>query len=339
MHCSATILTHNQNSKWIELSSGLTNLERKVLEYLRQRPYANPREIADAIGMSLVAVRMALYRLRNRGLVAKTSKGYVARLFRSGALEMYMKEKTTEEQPKLVMEEKTRAEALHKKQELTSSISTKGVAEENLITRDEVNKIIGSRISDLENKFSNLIDNLKKELLAKLKEIEKDLSTTINEDYKNKVLSIEKRVRELNDKIKELEQSLLKITETVESIKKKVLELKSSITLKSTFQERKLSRYTSLLDVLMERGILNIEEARRIVSNEMKSLNDYVREGKVVIVGDLVVLREFYEEILMRLPMPISEYRNLDPNVRRLIDAMIQDGILYIHRGVEIRKV
>lgn len=320
------------------MASGLSSLERKVLEYLRQRPYANPREIADAIGMSLVAVRMALYKLRNRGLVAKTSRGYVARLFRSGALEMYMKEKTTEETSRVSTKEE-QIEVPHRKQEQALTTSTKSDVEKNLVTKNELNEIIEAKISNLEQKFDNIINNLRREFSAKLEELEKTFSNNISEVFKERIPSIEARVKELDSKIRELEQSLLKISETIESLKKRVLELKSSISLKTTFQERRLRRYASLLDVLMERGILDIEEARRIVSNEMKSLNDYVREGRVVIVGDLVALREFYEEILMRLPISISEYRDLDPNARRLIDAMIQDGILYIHRGVEIRKV
>lgn len=59
-------------------------VEERVLAYLRGSPGATPREIADALGVSLGAVRVALVRLREAGLVVRSSRGgYVARV--SGA--------------------------------------------------------------------------------------------------------------------------------------------------------------------------------------------------------------------------------------------------------------
>ncbi|MEZ0290707.1 MAG: winged helix-turn-helix transcriptional regulator [Sulfolobales archaeon] len=57
----------------------LNPIDRAVLDYLKRNPYSKPREIADSLGFSLVTVRASLYRLRERGLVVRTSKGYMTR--------------------------------------------------------------------------------------------------------------------------------------------------------------------------------------------------------------------------------------------------------------------
>ena len=54
-------------------------MAEKVVEYLRNNPYAKPSEIADYLGVSIAVVRRLLYMLRSRGLVVRTSRGYVLR--------------------------------------------------------------------------------------------------------------------------------------------------------------------------------------------------------------------------------------------------------------------
>ncbi len=57
----------------------LNPIDKTILEYLRKHPNSKPREIADSLGFSIVAVRSSLYRLRERGYVARTSRGYIAK--------------------------------------------------------------------------------------------------------------------------------------------------------------------------------------------------------------------------------------------------------------------
>ncbi len=56
------------------------NLENEVLEYLRWNPNSRPSDVANALGVSPQLVRAVLARLRRKGLVYRTSRGYVARL-------------------------------------------------------------------------------------------------------------------------------------------------------------------------------------------------------------------------------------------------------------------
>ena len=51
-------------------------VEERVLAYLREHPGAGPREIADALGEPLARIRLALQRLRDRGLVARGDEGH-----------------------------------------------------------------------------------------------------------------------------------------------------------------------------------------------------------------------------------------------------------------------
>ncbi|MEM0454115.1 MAG: helix-turn-helix domain-containing protein [Sulfolobales archaeon] len=57
------------------------NTEEKVLSYLRTHPGATPREVADALGIGLTSVRIAINRLRELGYVIRSSRGgYVVRI-------------------------------------------------------------------------------------------------------------------------------------------------------------------------------------------------------------------------------------------------------------------
>jgi len=62
------------------------SLTDKIIEYLKQHPNAKPREIADYLGVSPRVVRAILTRLRNRGIVIRSDKGYVLR--RPGTVEV-----------------------------------------------------------------------------------------------------------------------------------------------------------------------------------------------------------------------------------------------------------
>lgn len=58
----------------------MSSLTDKVIEYLKHHPNAKPREIADYLGVSPRIVRVILTRLRNRGIVVCSEKGYALRI-------------------------------------------------------------------------------------------------------------------------------------------------------------------------------------------------------------------------------------------------------------------
>ena len=52
------------------------SLEEEIINYLKENPGANIREIAEALGLSYSIVRNILYRLRNSGIVSKSERGF-----------------------------------------------------------------------------------------------------------------------------------------------------------------------------------------------------------------------------------------------------------------------
>jgi len=52
----------------------------RVVEYLRWHPNAKPSEIADFLGVNPRIVRVVLARLRSKGVVVRTEKGYSLRI-------------------------------------------------------------------------------------------------------------------------------------------------------------------------------------------------------------------------------------------------------------------
>jgi len=109
-------------------------LAEKVVEYLRSNPYAKPSEIADYLGVSVKLVRRLLYRLRSRGLVARTDKGYVLKESASGGGDV-------------------RREAA-RGQETVLGRTERGVGERVGI------EVLKKRVEDLEKRVSKLEDSL-----------------------------------------------------------------------------------------------------------------------------------------------------------------------------------
>lgn len=56
------------------------SIASKVIEYLKWHPNAKPSEIADYLGVSPRLVRAVLARLRAKGVMSRTEKGYVLRV-------------------------------------------------------------------------------------------------------------------------------------------------------------------------------------------------------------------------------------------------------------------
>ncbi len=65
------------------------NLENEVLEYLRWNPNSRPSDIANALGVSPRLIRAVLARLRRKGLVYRTSRGYIARILDESGEHVY----------------------------------------------------------------------------------------------------------------------------------------------------------------------------------------------------------------------------------------------------------
>jgi biotin operon repressor len=223
------------------------SVEDRVLSYLKVNPGATPREIADALGISLASVRIAINRLRELGYVIRSSKGgYVVRV----------------------------------SQELPTPT----------------------------------------EIVSNTRSTVQDSQQGIGFD------SIIKLLNELSSKVNELEGRVGKLEKEVNYIKKSLPKIPSK------HVEGECS--DKLLSTLKLRNILSINEVREIIS---KPLEEYVREGKVVVINDLVVSSEFLKSFKSKFPIKTSEISRLSPEELRLLEALVRSNQAYLYSGVEYR--
>ena len=218
------------------------SVEERVLSYLRVNPGATPREVADALGISLVSVRIAINRLRELGYVIRSSKGgYVVRV--------------SQELP------------------TPTDIISNTQSTENVV-------------------FDSII----------------------------------KLVNELSSKISELEGRVGRLEKEVNYIKRSLPKIPS----KHVGSEGS----DKLISTLKLRSILSVNEVREIIS---KPLEEYVREGKVVVVNDLVVSSEFLKNFKSKFPIKVSEINKLSPEELKLLEALVRSNQAYLYSGVEYR--
>ncbi len=234
------------------------NIYRKIVEYLKSNPGAMPREIADALGISVGMVRIALLRLRESGYVVRSSKGgYVVK---SGA----------------------------------EGVETQGAAETG--TYEGVRKKVGGGA-----------DTRAGEDLNALREYVNSEITAL----RNEVSELRKIVESLSDRVGKIETEF-------------------TLLMKSLKTERKAREEPS---VLGEEAIMRVDDAR----NRGISVDSLVRTGNYVIVGNYVVSQSFMEGFKKKFPIPLREVKNLTKEERELLDAMVSEGLAYLHAGKEYR--
>ncbi|MEM1866967.1 MAG: hypothetical protein QXN43_04445, partial [Zestosphaera sp.] len=74
-----------------------------------------------------------------------------------------------------------------------------------------------------------------------------------------------------------------------------------------------------------------------ILRNRGVSVDSLVRSGNYVVVGNYVVLHSFMEEFKKRFPISLREVKNLKDEERELLNAMVSEGLAYLHAGKEYR--
>jgi DNA-binding Lrp family transcriptional regulator len=229
-----------------------TNIDKLVLSYLQKHPYSKPREIADGLGFSIVTVRYSLLRLRERGLVVRTSKGYIAR------------------------------------SQARKEIQQERAAEQTYAPQGEAD--------------------------------------------------ISKEIGELKERVTELEKTLEDALENLSKLEKELSELKVFIKALQTVEKPQRQR-DQFLEILSQEKLMTIAEARKEVSKHMESLEYYIDRGDVVVVGDFIVDKQFYESLISRMPIKVDEINALSAKEKILVEAMISEGIVYIDKGKEIKPI
>ncbi|OYT52078.1 MAG: hypothetical protein B6U73_00620 [Desulfurococcales archaeon ex4484_204] len=228
------------------------SVDRRVLTFLRNNPGSTPREIADALGLSINTVRVAIARLREAGFIMRSSRGgYVAKVVA----------------PSSLLEE---GHQWDRGAEISGTDTLSELREEIASLAKDVN-YIKKRLERMETE----INIIKKALQSSLKQSRADLCRTAREEDK-------------------------------------------------------------LLAELRSRMVIPINEAKQLTS---KPLETYVVKRDLVLVSKYTVLRSFYEEFKKKFPIKLNEVKRLSAAEKGLLDAMIKDGMVYLHGGREYRLI
>ncbi|MEM1527913.1 MAG: winged helix-turn-helix transcriptional regulator [Sulfolobales archaeon] len=226
------------------------SVELRILKYLKENPGATPRLIADALGLPLSQVRIALNRLRDSGHVVRVpGEGYYARVADSTSLE---------------------------EAETESSVE--------------------------------------------LKKQKDGLSFDI-EKLREEVSHLAARVNKLEKEVKEIKVALEALTKVGQEVRPRSL-LEQDLNEDRTVKE------------LKSRKIMKLSE---VIAIAKKPIDEYVKAGLVVVVSDLAVDSEFYKNFSSKFPIKKLEVSKLSYEERELMNAMIKEGIVYLHCGREYR--
>ncbi len=160
------------------------SITNKIIEYLKTHPFAKPTEIANALGISVKLVRIVLTKLKNRGIVVRTQRGYIVRPSTetkesrdiSEEIKAMESSESTLREPYLV----TKEEEIHEKQlrpvEVNRQIQQS--RETMSIPTDLVDAI--TRLNEVSNSFRNLIEDLKNIVMELRRTRETQISSTFN---------------------------------------------------------------------------------------------------------------------------------------------------------------
>ncbi len=151
--------------------------------------------------------------------------------------------------------------------------------------------------------------------------VEKAPATTPN------ITELEEKLREIEGRIKSLEAMLAELKNTLNGIKKAVREAKKS--------KRTIKREAVKVERL-PKPIMSIMEARSSLGGVFDSL---VYSGKVVVVGSLAIDGDYYREFISRFPITVKEAEKFSEQEKMLLEALKNEGKVYLYAGKEYRLV
>ena len=139
----------------------------------------------------------------------------------------------------------------------------------------------------------------------------------------------------LINEVEELRNYVSDLKERVEKLEKELIIIKRGLQSKSS--EPGIKKVTDkLLRALEDKKVIKASEALKLTD---KPLETYVRGGKAVIIGNLIASTKFFEGFRRRFPLKVSEVRSLTWVERELLEAMIREGVVYLHGGREYRLI
>ncbi len=162
-------------------------------------------------------------------------------------------------------------------------------------------------------------DNALEEAVEKPKETQvSDMIKSGEETYDR---NIEEKIKELEARILTLTKMFEKVMEELESLKRE-LKTEKRINKSEPKSEKKLDK--------LPRPVMNVKEAINILGSRLDELK---LEGRVEVIGSIVVDTSFYEEFKKKFPIPVNEVDKLSSMEKILLNEMIRDARVIVHAG------
>ncbi len=276
----------------------------RVLEFVRDYPGARAKEVAELLGISPRLAQSILYQLKNKGFVEKAGRGYIV----TDKGRWFLSKQSTLPVPGGARE-KPVAEQVEERGRATGSF-TGGAAASEAIPETRGGEVLGGA-----------------ERLARPQPSpapagpvgrgEEEVAGARGEAVR--VDDLEKRVEELLDKVARLEEELRGIKSELIRIHKLVSDKKPGARAKEAALPVPVMPYSA---ALRELG---------------SALDTLIVQGRVVVVGSLVVEKGFYDSFIAKLPLPRSKVRELSPYEKQLLEEMRKEGQVYLRGGKEYR--
>lgn len=135
--------------------------------------------------------------------------------------------------------------------------------------------------------------------------------------------------------IKELKGAVDELRKRVDRLEKELNLLKRGIEPSNVKRQRREEK-DPLIAELDRRGVVSLSEARNLARG---ALDHYIRKGVAVPVGDVIASPKFLDLFKKKFPLRLSDVKKLPPGEKELLDAMIREGMVYLHGGREYRLI
>jgi len=139
-----------------------------------------------------------------------------------------------------------------------------------------------------------------------------------------------KRLYEIISKITKM---LNELSAKVNTLEKEVEELRK-ILRNQDVSDKQIRTKDKLSLIIKNRKIMPINEVLGYLS---KPLEEYVNNGVVIILGNHVIDKEFYESFKSKFPLKIDSIKELTNKEKILLKLLIEEGLIYLHAGREYR--
>jgi len=139
--------------------------------------------------------------------------------------------------------------------------------------------------------------------------------------------------KQLYEMISKITKILNELSAKVNTLEKEVEELRK-ILRKQDISDKQVKAKDKLSLIIRNRKIMPINEILDYLS---KPLEEYVNNGIIIVLGNHVIDKEFYENFKSKFPLRVDSIKELTNKEKTLLKLLIEEGLIYLHAGREYR--